>query len=173
MGGHKEATHRLLSLAPAPDHSPHPPPRPRARHDLILCSKTPPCLPGSPAFADRGASLASNLGEMGLSAHSQGRDQERKTGSCHTHVGACGLYSCPPTKKSQSLGPSPKQNRQGPGALGYTLQVPYPRHSREPEVYKVLVCDDLMGKAERIKSPTPGPRQQEEELCSWKGRELP
>lgn len=54
VGGGKEATHKLLSLAPAPDHSPHPPPRPRARHDLILCSKTPPCLPGSSAFTDWG-----------------------------------------------------------------------------------------------------------------------
>lgn len=46
MGGGREATHRLLSLAPAVDHSPHPPPRPRARDDLILCWETPPCPPG-------------------------------------------------------------------------------------------------------------------------------
>lgn len=45
VGGGRQATHRLLSLAPVPDHSPHPPLRPRARHDIILCSKTPPCLP--------------------------------------------------------------------------------------------------------------------------------
>lgn len=80
MGGGKEATHRLLSLAPAPDHSHHPPLRPRARHDLILCSQTPPCLLGSPAFADWGPAwqATSERWDSRLIAKTGTRKRDRK-----------------------------------------------------------------------------------------------
>lgn len=50
-------------------------------------------------------------GEMGLQAH---RDQERKTGS-HTHVGACGLYSCPTPSTARCKAPAQSRNTGGPG----------------------------------------------------------
>lgn len=65
-----EATHRLLSLAYPPDHSPHPPPRPRARNDLILFSKTPPCQPGVLPLQTWDWPSGEHLREMGLQAHS-------------------------------------------------------------------------------------------------------
>ena len=72
----------------------------------------------------------------------------------------------PHTKYSQMQGPCPKQKHQGPGTLGYTLQVPYPRYSPVSQKCIKCWCDDPLGKAKGIKSPTPGPRQQEEGLCS-------
>lgn len=40
-------------------------------------------------------------------------------------------------------------------------------------MYKVLVYEDPLGKAEEIESPTPGPRQQEKGLCSERARTRP
>lgn len=72
----------------------------------------------------------------------------------------------PHTKYSQMQGPCPKQKHQGPGTLGYTLQVPYPTYSPVSQKCIKCWCDDPLGKAKGIKSPTPGRRQQEEGLCS-------
>lgn len=167
VGGGREATHRLLSLAPAPDHSPHPPPRPRARHDLILCSKTPPCQPRVLPL-QTGVSLTSNL-EMRRDGTpgSQPRQGPGKTGSCHMHIEACGLYSCPPGIARD------KVRAQGRNIRGLGLWVPpsvLPQTcSSEPGVYKVLMCDILWGrpKGSRAMSLDPdGSRR----ILLWEGR---
>lgn len=138
MGGGREATHRLLSLAPALDHSPltllqGPEPGMTSSFSLRLHPACPGVLP-----LQTGGQPGEQFEEMGLQAHSQDRDQERRTGS-HTQVGACGLYSCPPPSIARAKASAQSRNTRDqdsglhpPGPLPQLL-------SCEPDVYKVLV----------------------------------
>ena len=133
-----EATHRLLSLACSPDHSPHPPPRPRARNDFILFSKTPPCRPGVLPLQTWGWPLVSTSREMRLQAHSSDRGLKRKTRSHTQTFWSLWPLFIPHTKNSQRQGSCPKQKHQGPGTQLHPPS-PLPQIGCEQEVYKVLV----------------------------------
>lgn len=134
--------------------------------------------------ADVGAQPASLGPEVprrlppGVAAGRGARQQERDAGGPEEQsgphdrrfFGACGLYSCPTLRIARDKAPAQSRNTRGLG-LGYTCQVPYPRSVVSRKCVKCW-CDDPLGKAKGIKSPTPGWRQQEEGLCS-EGQDVP
>lgn len=77
-----------------------------------------------------------------------------------------------PTRYSQKQGPCPKQKHPGPWTLGYTLQVPYPRHA--PLSQKCIKCwcvTILWGRPKGSRAPPPDPGSSRTLL--GEGRALP
>lgn len=100
-----------------------------------------------------GASLASNLGELGLQACSQDRDQERKTGSCHTYVGACGLYSCPPPSRARNKVPVQSRNARDVGLRVTPSKSPTPDTPVSQKCIKCWCMRTLWGRPKRSRAP--------------------
>lgn len=94
-----------------------------------------------------------------------------KTGSCPTHVEACGFYSCPPPRRARKA-PAQSRNTRGPGLWVTSSKSPTLRQVPVSQMCVKCWCVVILWGRPRAREPCPLGRDSSRILL-WEGRAQP